>query len=391
MEDISPDYRLLHWAAYASLFCLGVSAAAIGPVLPFLADDVEVSLDTAGLLLTAFFVGSIASSALVAVALHARDQRALVALGLTFELAGTLMLAFAPAWELVLVAGIVIGVGDGLVISSTHILIPATTRDVASSINRLNLFFAFGAIAGPLWTGAILATVGDRWVVYAGIAVCLAATLAFTVLADLAAHHPVSSEKQEFRIPTSSTAWIMGGVLFLYVGAEFGLGAWVSSFAQETLDAGVFAAALIAAGYWGALALGRIASGWYFARGRDAATLLIVGCAGAGIAALMLTLSSGNIAIASVAAFGAGFFLGPIWPSVTSIVAAGADSGATAATVTIGNAGGVALPWLQGKVLVGAGAAQGVAVTAALCGVMLVISGAFHARRRPVAPGVVRV
>lgn len=391
MEDASPDYRLLRWASYAALFCLGLSASAIGPVLPFLADDVDVSLDTAGLLLTAFFVGSIASSSLVAVMLHARDQRALIAAGLACQLTGTLMLGLAPSWEMVLVSGVVIGVGDGLVVASSHVLIAAISEDVASGINVMNLFFAIGAIAGPVWTGAVLAGTGDRWIVYAGISACLGATLALTVLADVAAHAAVSAEG-EFRIPTSGTAWIMGAVLFLYVGAEFGLGAWVSSFAQQTLDAGVFVAALITAGYWAALALGRVASAWYFAGQRDPATLLLIGCAGAGLAALMLTLSSGNIAVASAAAFGAGFFFGPIWPAVTSIVASDEDSGATAATVTIGNAGGVAIPWLQGKVLVGAGATQGVAVTAALCGVMLVVSGVFRAGRRRLAEAdVVRI
>jgi len=54
---------------------------------------------------------------------------------------------------------------------------------------------------------------------------------------------------------------------------------------------------------------------------------------------------------------------------------------ATAATVTMGNAGGLAIPWLQGKVLVGAGPAQGVAVTAALCAVMFCIVSAFRASR----------
>jgi fucose permease len=48
----------------------------------------------------------------------------------------------------------------------------------------------------------------------------------------------------------------------------------------------------------------------------------------------------------------------------------------------MGNAGGIAIPWLQGKVLVGAGPTQGVAVTAALCGVMFVIVSLFRSGRR---------
>jgi fucose permease len=375
------DYRLLHAAAFASIFCLGLSAAAIGPVLPFLADDVGVSLDTAGLLLTAFFVGSIATSALVALALHGHDTRLLCLFGLCFQALGTSMLAIAPSFEIVLVAGVVIGIGDGLVVAATHILMPATSDDVPAALNWLNIYFSIGAIVGPIWTGAILATTGDRLIVYGGIVATLLVAIAITIVADVAVHRPIAAPDEEFRFPGNPTAWIMGGVLFLYVGAEFGLGAWVSTFAQETVDVGVFGAAMIAAGYWAALAAGRIGTAWYFSGQREPARLLAAACLGATIAATVLALSSGNVAVATFSALGAGFFLGPIWPAVTAIAAESANSSAMATTVTMGNAGGVAIPWAQGKVLVGAGAAQGVAVTAVLCGIMFGIVTVFRAKR----------
>ncbi|MBI5288932.1 MAG: MFS transporter [Chloroflexi bacterium] len=364
MTNDDPGYRLLHIAAFVAIFCLGVSAATIGPVLPFLAGDVDIALDTAGLLMTAFFIGSIGSSALVAFALHGRDTRVLCAVGLGAQLMGTLALGFAPTWPLVLASGLIIGIGDGFVVAGTHILIPATSDDVPSALNKLNIFFALGAIAGPVWAGAVLSTTGDREIVYAGICGLLLAALALMILADVSAHRAFAAPDEEFKPPSSATAWVMGGVLFLYVGAEFGLGTWVSTFARDTADAGVFGAALIAAGYWGALAAGRFVTAWYFRDGREPSLLLAGACAGGGIASLVLTFSSGNIALAAAAAFGAGFFFGPIWP-----------------TVTLGNAGGIAIPWLQGRVLVGAGATQGVGVTAVLCAVMFAIVTVFRARR----------
>jgi fucose permease len=146
---------------------------------------------------------------------------------------------------------------------------------------------------------------------------------------------------------------------------------------------------LLTAGYWAALALGRIASGAYFAGRRDPGTLLAVSVAGAGISSVLLVASSGNIGLAAVAAFGAGFFFGPIWPATTAIAAANSSADATAATVTIGNSGGLAIPWLQGVVLVSAGPTEGVAMTAVLCGLMLAIVLAFRARRRgPMSIGI---
>ena len=65
-------------------------------------------------------------------------------------------------------------------------------------------------------------------------------------------------------------------------------------------------------------------SGIYFSRQRDASTLLIAAVVGGGIAALVLSLSSGNIAIAGAAAFAAGLCFGPIWPATVAIASEGA-------------------------------------------------------------------
>ncbi len=378
------DYRLLHIAAFMALSCLGLYGASFGPVLPFIADDLGVSLDTAGLMLTALFIGSIAASASIALVLHGRDTRMLCLAGLSCSTAGILVLAFAPTWPVALAGGVILGIGDGLVIASTHILMPLTSRDVPSAMNKLNLYFALGAIAGPIWAGAILATTGERWIVYVGIATFMLATIAVMFAADVAVEHPVAAPDEVFRLPGNATAWIMGGVLFLYVGAEFGLGTWVSSYTRETAHAGVFTGALLTAGYWGALALGRVFGAFYFSQPRDPARLLITAIAGAGVASVVLTLASGNLALSAIGAFGAGLCFGPIWPTTLAIASEGSSSNATATTVTMGNAGGMAIPWLQGKVLVGAGPAQGVAVTAALCALMFGVVASFRSRRRPV-------
>jgi fucose permease len=71
-----------------------------------------------------------------------------------------------------------------------------------------------------------------------------------------------------------------------------------------------------------------------------------------------------------------------MWPTTIAIASEAGLSHDTAAAVTMGNAGGLAIPWLQGKILVGSGPAEGVAVTAALCGLMFVAASAFRLRRR---------
>jgi fucose permease len=378
------EYRLLHVAAYMALFVVGSYAASFGPVLPFLAEDLDISLDTAGLMLTALFFGSIIASASIAVVLHGRDMRALTALGLVAMVVGVILIGVAPSFWVALLGGAVLGAGDGLVIAALHILMSITSRDAPSSISRLNLWFAVGAFFGPLWAGGVLQLTEERALMYGGIAVLAAIALVLTLMARAPSHEVIAPQHDEAPrvLPGNPTAWFMGGVLFLYVGAEFGLGSWVSEYAKETTDASVFGAAVLTSGYWGALALGRVASTWYFARGREASVLLLVSVGGAGLSSLALALTTGNIVVSAAAAFGAGLFLGPVWPSIIAIAARGSAANATAATVTMGNAGGLAIPWLQGKVLVSAGPAQGVAVTAALCGLMFAMVAGFRSGSR---------
>ena len=82
-----------------SLFCVGMYASAFGPALPFLARDAGVSLDTAGLVLTALFAGSITASATIALVLHGRDMRVLALAGLLCITVGLLLLGLALVRE----------------------------------------------------------------------------------------------------------------------------------------------------------------------------------------------------------------------------------------------------------------------------------------------------
>lgn len=377
-DDDSP---LLQVGALMALFVVGMYAGAFGPVLPFLADDVGVSLDTSGLVLTALFAGSISASAAIAIVLHGRDVRRLTIVGMCAVIGGLLLLGLAPSWELVLAGGALTGLGDGLVIAALHILVARVSADVPRAVNRLNLWFAFGAVAGPVWAGAVLATAGDRWIVYVAVAIVAAVATAVLVAAEAPLHEPVELKATGLRAPASVTTWVMGLVLFLYVGAEFGLGSWFSTYVRETTDAGVFEGAVLTAGYWTALAGGRVVSQEYFRRGREPALLLVVSVAIAGAAALVLALVTGEIVISAAAAFAVGLCLGPVWPTVLAIASEGAAATETASTVTIGNAGGLLIPWLQGRILVDTGPAEGVMVTAVLCGLMLLIAGGFRLQR----------
>lgn len=88
--------------------------------------------------------------------------------------------------------------------------------------------------------------------------------------------------------------------------------------------------------------------------------------------------------------FATGLCFGPIWPVALSIGAAPQPDRAPAFLVTAGNAGGVFFPWAQGAVLSSAGPGQGIAMTAAICAAMLLLTTAALLARRSYPPSLSR-
>ena len=382
-----PHLARLHFACFASIFCVGVWATSFGPALPFLADDMGMSLGAAGLLLTSLFAGSITASGAIFFRLHRINNRELDAAGLAMAAAGLVLLGVAGHWGVGLVAAAILGAGDGLVIAAVHGIMATTSDDAPRAMNRLNLFFAVGAIAGPLWSGAMLDITGEAAYVYAGVGALAVAATAYT----LSVPRPPAGESREAGAGEAvihTELLLMAAVLFLYVGAEIGLGSWVSSYAREAADAGIMAAALMTSGYWAALLIGRLVTSRLLADGHEAAAILVIAIAGAGLASAVLALFGGTLAIGAAAAFATGLFFGPIWPVAMGLGSRRSPGTAPAAMVTIGNAGGLVFPWLQGLVLSSAGPGEGIAVTAALCAAMLALARTAAVRFRPEAAHV---
>src|SRR5690606_18425165 len=120
--------------------------------------------------------------------------------------------------------------------------------------------------------------------------------------------------------PAGVIAWFMGAVLFLYVGAEFGLGSWVASYSEQEFEAGIFTGGLVTSGYWGALMVGRVISGRLFAAGWPPRTVLIGSVAAGVVSSAGVALANEVFAVAVACAFATGLFFGPIWPAAISIV-----------------------------------------------------------------------
>jgi fucose permease len=120
--------------------------------------------------------------------------------------------------------------------------------------------------------------------------------------------------------------------------------------------------------------VGRLVSGWLFGRGAAARRVLIGSIACGMVASAAIAAANDSFALAVAAAFATGLAFGPIWPAAMAVAAGSRGTNVPAAMVTIGNSGGFIFPWLQGRILVEAGATTGIAMSAALCALMLAIA-----------------
>lgn len=364
---------------YLALAVVGLYSTSLGPALPAIAEEHGVALDTAGLLVTVLFAGSIAASGGVAVRIIRVDARTMTAGGLGAVAVALVVLGAAPAWWVAVASALLLGIGDGLIVAGGHLIAATAASNVAAAINRLNWWFAIGAVAGPLWAGVALEAWGEPAAVYVVLAV---APLAVAALLFSAAPAPgprtVGGGGSAGARPLVA---IMGAVLFLYVGAEFGLGTWLASYTREVAGSGVLAGALVTSAYWGALAVGRTASGYLLGRGAAPGRVLVGSITGALCASALLAAFGKDLGPGTTLAIVTGFCFGPVWPAAMA-VAVGRSSNAPAALVTMGNAGGLAFPWLQGRLLVATGPGRGVAFTAVLCALMLLLAAPVRRRSR---------
>jgi DHA1 family inner membrane transport protein len=375
------DERRLLLSADAALACVGLYVGALGPSLSAFADDAGVSLGTAGLLLTALAFGSVGASGAVTLRLHRFSQRRVAAAGMAAMSVAMLGFGLFDMWPLLLAVAVVVGASGGLADAGTHGIAATATRP-AVAVSRLNVAFALGAIVGPAWAGVVLQFLEARWLVFAGAGAvaALVAVALFTADDTLRPPGEAPPQLQFGRVPAMALA--MGGLLFLYVGAEIGLGAWTTAFTRRAADASLLAGALVTSGYWFALFLGRVANGMLIDRGWDPARVLVAAIAGAGAGSLVLVAGGHLLAVGAAGAFIAGFCFGPVWPCAMAIALRTGNASTPAMLVTTGNGGGIILPWIQGRVLVDGGTRAGMGMSATLCAGMLAIALAAGRRGR---------
>ena len=167
--------RRLVQVLFVGVFMAALDAAIVGPVLPALRAAFGIDNRTAGLLSTVFSLSSMCSTALMAYFSDRHGRRPVYLASVALFAIGSLCIAAAPSFDLLLVSRAVQGVGAGGIAPVAS----AVIGDVFTAERRGRILGLIGAthgmafVLGPPLATALTSTLGWRWLFLVNIPVAL--------------------------------------------------------------------------------------------------------------------------------------------------------------------------------------------------------------------------
>jgi fucose permease len=336
------------------MFLFGIAAALLGATLPLLSLRLEIGLGRVGTLFLVMNACMLASSFALGSLQDRFGMKPPLVAGALVVGAALLVVAGAGRYSQLLLAVALLGVGGTALNGASNALVADLFEEPAAksaALNRVGLFFGFGALFIPFLIGLLLRAVGLAGILVAGSALCVLVAVGNA----LPAYPPPKqagglSLAEAARFVREPLVLLLGLLLFFQSGTEFILGGYTSTFLTRDLGMDVSAASYALAGFWAALMLTRA----WLGRGRSSLTggRLVLASAGASavVAALLVTASGPRLAVAMVISLGA--TLAGIFPTVLAV--AGSRFPAHSGTVfgilfTMALSGGMTLPWVTGQ------------------------------------------
>lgn len=315
---------------------MGAGQSLFGPALPAFARDFGIGTGTAGLLVSAQWVGA----AIGVAVMYLRGDRVSPRLVLATMALGAALVATGLGWLVTLAGAVVFGVGYGgsTVIWNRRFLTVFGPRG-PSMLALLNAIFGIGAIGAPLvfvWIGS------DPQLAYLGVAALAVLTFIGVGRSEATASAPAAG-----RFVPRPAILVFGALAIGMEACLIGLGP-VALIALGTTEA---RAAEALSMFFVAFLLARLALVG-FASAIAPFTLFLLAVGGAGVLATLAAITGAPWLFVPMGAVAALFFPGFY---MTGVAQMGEDARVAPTLIAAGLAGGIAAPVLLGAVMERAG------------------------------------
>jgi len=350
-----PRMPLAVYILALSVFALGTSEFMLSGLLPPIAEDMDVTIPQAGLLISAFAIGMVVGAPLLAVAtLRLPRRTTLVALITVFGL-GQVAGALAPTYGVLFASRVVSALACagfwaiGAAVAVAMVPGNARARALAVMIGGLSIANVLGVPAGA-FLGQGLGWRSAFWAVAAASAIALLGVVTLIPRIPLPAQKP--QLRREVRIFRNREVWLSIGVIMLGAAGVFCAFSYLAPLLTDVagLDDGWVPAVLALFGVGaliGTTVGGRFADAHLFGvliSGMAADTVILVGLALFGQYAIGAVVLSFLLGVAC-------FYTAPALNARMFNVAAAAPTLAGATTTAAFNLGNTCGPWIGGAVI----------------------------------------
>ncbi|MFI5681965.1 MFS transporter [Streptomyces cellulosae] len=278
----------------AGTFLMGTTEFVIAGLLPEIADDLNVSVSHAGLLITAFAAGMIVGAPAMAIATLHLPRRSTLILALVVFALGHLVAALSSSFNLVLAARVVTALATGTfwcvgaIVATTAAGPAATSRALGMLLGGLTVATVAGVPLGA-WLGQLSGWRGPFWVLSA-LSAGAAAVIGRYLPADERREAP--SVRAEFAALRDVRVWLTLSSMTLLMGGVLATYTYISPLLTERAGIPDGAVPMVLTGYGLGALLGTTAGGRL--GDRQPLATLITAAATTTLVLLLLTLFSAS-------------------------------------------------------------------------------------------------
>ncbi|MBA4384315.1 MAG: hypothetical protein C0410_06235 [Anaerolinea sp.] len=357
MNKVSPKIIVAMTCLVFMVF--GLFNGSIGPIVKELSNQTNSTLGAIGGVLTFLFSGALISMFVAGPLTDRFGKKVVMVISLFFLSAGIIGLCNAHSLPLMFFFFFFTGLGQGgMEVSGNLVVADAFPKNNTGIMNLLHFFYGFGAFSGPaIISLAITNNISGKVVLWFAAGLFTILAVLFIILysnkpkSDALPHNEnITASTSVYRSPL---LWLTGVMLLTYVGVEFGLGSWSTTFMEISARLPIQQGALVTSAYWGFITLGRLA-GLVLSRKLKSLQLLGLAVLGSLIGGIGLLFFTGTTSAAVVCIMFIGFCFGTVYPSTiafTSDAFIKNQGKAVGLVSTLGSVGGLTLPWMAGLIL----------------------------------------
>ena len=310
---------------YYSFLANGMMALVIGAVLPYLIEERGINYSVAGGLLSAFAIGNFLASFVNPPIVKLLGRKLTSIVLSTLVPLSLLMLTLLVPIPVLYVACILLGIGRGTV-SITNNMVVNDYDGSPAALSLLHTVFAVGAFLAPFLTGVFIGN-GFNWrlIIYTITVVSLFSCIGYGLmpLDEEKVNKTQKNKKQnQESLKDSKTFlksvdfYIIGFILFFYLGAENCVNGWLVTYFKSTgIMTDSYATNLVSI-TWLVIMIGRLLNA-YISTKMSKQLLILINCIGTSLFFVLL-ISTTNLVLITLAVAGMGFFFAGIYPTCIS-------------------------------------------------------------------------